>query len=78
MSDYADEGMAEGPSPQNTAASHRAFSSHHLQQLELAAALEGGRSCDNLGEEMAATPSQAAAVAAAVRVHGLRDDAPGQ
>ncbi|KAL4428032.1 hypothetical protein ABPG75_002121 [Micractinium tetrahymenae] len=79
MSDYADEGMAEGASPQNTAASHRAFSSHHLQQLEMAAALEGGRSCDNLGEgeEMAATPSQAAAAAAAARVHGLRDDAPG-
>lgn len=80
MSDYADEGIAEGPSPQNTAASHRAFSSHHLQQLEMAAALEGGRSSDNLGDEMemAATPSQAAAAAAAARVHGLRDDAPGQ
>ncbi|PSC75605.1 ultraviolet-B receptor UVR8-like [Micractinium conductrix] len=76
-SDYADEGMPEGPSPQPSA--HRAFSSHHLQQMEMAAALEGGGSTDNLrgGNDMDSTPAQAAAAAAAARVHGLRDDAPG-
>ncbi len=71
MSDYADEGLVEGPSPQ--ASTHRAFSSAHLQQLEMAAALEGGRSSDNLADDMASTPSQVAAAAAAAMVHGLRD-----
>lgn len=74
MSDYAEEGaVEEGPSPLNQP--HRAFSSHHLQQIELAAALEGGRA-DVLSDGPEPSPGQAAAAAAAARVHGLRDDMP--
>ena len=75
----------EGPSP--VAPPHRAFSSHQLQQLEMAAALEGGRSSDKLaglgggrggaGDHLGG-PSLGQAAAAAARVHGLRDDLPPQ
>ena len=72
MSDYADEGGAEGPSPGTQGP--RAFSTQHLVALELAATLEGGHSMDNLSDAAEPTPGQAAAAAAAARVHGLRDD----
>lgn len=79
MSDYADEGIVDGPSPGSLSQPHRAFSSQHLQQMEMAAALEGGRSSDNLSEGgQDPSPAQAAAAAAAARVHGLRDDTPPQ
>ena len=74
-SEYEGDG-GEGPSPPNPA--HRAFSSHHLQQMEMAAAMEGGPSSDALGGIAEHSP-RAAHVAASVamqRVHGLRDDPP--
>ena len=76
-SEYEGEGEGvEGPSPPNPA--HRAFSSHHLQQMEMAAALEGGPSSDALGGIAQHSPRAAhvAASAAMQRVHGLRDDPP--
>jgi len=72
MSDYADEGVTEGPSPLNEGP--QPFSTQHLAQLELAASLEGGHSGDNLSDAAEPTPGQEAAAAAAARVHGLRDD----
>ena len=85
-SDYADGAVSpeggsdagEGPSPPS--ANHRAFSSQHMQHMELASAMEGGS--DPLGDMselslLATSPGHAAASAAAARVHGLRDDAPG-
>ncbi|KAI7841414.1 hypothetical protein COHA_004809 [Chlorella ohadii] len=72
MSDYADEGATEGPSPLNEGP--QPFSTQHLAQLELAASLEGGHSGDNLSDAAEPTPGQEAAAAAAARVHGLRDD----
>lgn len=77
MSDYADEpeGQGEGPSPMS--APHRAFSSQHLQHIEMAAAREDGRSSD-MDASDGPSPGQVAAAAAAARVHGLRDDNPPQ
>jgi hypothetical protein len=77
--DYADE-TQEGPSPQMDAP--RAFSSHELQRMEMAAAMESGREGGGAllagdSGELEVTQAHAAASAAAVRLHGLRDDAPG-
>jgi hypothetical protein len=72
VSDYADEG-GEGPSSQG------AFSSQHLQRLELASALEGGRAGGLPLDlpDLTPSPAQVAEWGAAARVHGLRDDTPG-